>query len=37
MLSFGSIARSLNRVPQAHPHGWEKVRTACESYDEIGL
>jgi len=36
-LSYGSVARSLNRVPQALTHGWKRVRTACESYDEIGF
>ena len=34
-LSFGSIARSLNRVPQAHPHGWE--RTARKNFAEMGF
>ena len=31
----GANARSLNRVPQAQPDGWE--RTAGETCDEIGL
>ena len=34
-LSYGSVARSLNRVPQAQTDGRE--RTACEIWDEIGL
>ena len=34
---FGANTRSLNRVPQAHPHGWERVRAACESCDEMGF
>ena len=36
-LSFGSVARSPNSVPQALTHGWMRERTACESYDEIGF
>lgn len=36
-LSFGSVARSLNRVPQTLKHGWKRVRTACESWNEIGF
>jgi len=35
MLSCGSIARSLNRVPQAQPDGRE--RTACKTCGEIRL
>ena len=34
-LSYGSVAHSLNRVPQAQTDGRE--RTACEIWDEIGL
>jgi hypothetical protein len=36
-LACGSVARSLTRVPQALTHGWKRIRTACESYDEIGF
>ena len=34
-LSYGSVARSLDSVPQALTNGWVQVRTACKSYDEI--
>ena len=34
---FGANARSPNRVPQAQTHGWKRVRTACQSCDEIGF
>ena len=34
-LSCGSVARRLNRVPQARPDGWD--RAARQNCDEIGL
>ena len=34
-LSFGSIARSLNSVPQAHPHGWERDRRPARLVMEL--
>ena len=34
-LSCGSVARSLNRVPQAQPDGWK--RTARKTCDEVVL
>ena len=33
----GANARSPNRVPQALTHGWERIRAACESYEQTGL
>jgi hypothetical protein len=34
-LSCGSVARSLNYVPQARPHGRE--RAACKIFEQIRL
>ena len=33
----GANARSPNSVPQARPHGWMRVRTACMICDETGF
>ena len=36
-LSYGSVARSPNSVPQARTHGWVRIRAACENFDEMGF
>jgi len=36
-LSYGSVARSPNGLPQALTHGWVRERTACKICDEISL